>query len=231
MSASVISRRTNNAPSLPGPRPVGRWLFAAVLVAGATLQQVEEAIEPPFATDAERFAWIADHTTHHAVNIAIGLAAVPLLIASVLLLGRLAWRMPRLARVGMSFCVVGFCGLAAVHGFEAAELAFLDAGLSAETVTGAVAHVQPAVAIPLLAMFLGAVTVGLPMLLVALWRSRAVPRGAILVTFAFMLLDFAGPEMPFPAHALSFVAFTWMAGAIAFGRRPALEDRSADDPA
>ena len=35
MSASVISRRPDSAPAVPVHRPIGRWLFAAVLVAGA----------------------------------------------------------------------------------------------------------------------------------------------------------------------------------------------------
>jgi len=198
--------------------PHSRWTFAAVLVGGASLQLIEEMIEPPFTSDADRFSWMASHTTLHAVDVVIGLAAVPLLIASVLMLSGLATKMSRLARVGSSLCVVGFCGLAAVHGFEAAEVAFLDAGVPPQTVALAVGQVQPALGVPMLAMFLGAVTVGLPMLLIALWRSHAVPVGAILTAFAFMVLDFAGPETPFPAHALSFIAFTWMAAAIVLGR-------------
>jgi hypothetical protein len=81
-----------------------------------------------------------------------------------------------------------------------------------------VANVQPAIGIPMLGMFLGALTLGLPLLLVALWLSKGVPRGAIVVCFAFMIVDFVGPELPLPAHSLSFVAFTWMAAAIALGR-------------
>jgi hypothetical protein len=68
-------------------------------------------------------------------------------------------------------------------------------------------------------MFLGVLTAGLPMLLIALWRSRTVPRGAIVVAFAFMALDFAGPEMPFPAHGLLFISFVWMAASLVLGRR------------
>ena len=71
-----------------------------------TLQLVEELIERPLGDDGERFEWIAGHTTLHAVSIAIGLAAMPLLIASVLLLARFAGRMHGLARAGASVCVV-----------------------------------------------------------------------------------------------------------------------------
>ena len=214
------------------PLPIPRWLATAVLIGGSTLQLVEEVLEPPFATDADRFAWLATHSTWHAVDLAIGLAAVPLLIASVLILARLSWRMPRLARVGASCCVVGFSGLAAAHGFEAAEVALLDAGVSPAVLLKATAHLQPALAVPLLAMFLGALTVGLPMLLLALWGSRSVPRGAILLSFAFMIVDFAGPEMVVPTHAISFVAFTWMAvSLLRHGRSAAADgDGSAKRP-
>ena len=215
MATSVVTTPLVRDRNLPAPLlPVGRITAAVVLIAGATLQLVEELIEPPFATDTERFAWMAQHTTLHAVDVGIGLAAVPLLIASVLLLARLAGRMPRLARTGAAICVAGFCGLAAVHGFEYAELAMLDAGVSPATVEAAVATVQPAIAIPFMASFLVALSVGLPLSLIALWRSRGVPRGAIVTSFAFMALDSAGPEMPFPSHGLSFIAFTWMAIAI-----------------
>jgi hypothetical protein len=215
MVTSVVTPPAAEVRNLPAPLlPVGRISAAAILAGGATLQLVEELIEPPFATDAERFTWQAQHSTLHAIDVGIGLLAVPLLIASVLLLARLAARMPRLARAGAALGVVGFCGLAAVHGFEYAELAMLDAGVTPATVEAAAASVQPAIAIPMFATFLGAVVAGLPLLLVALWRSRSVPRGAIVILFAFMAVDFVGPEMPVPAHGLSFIAFTWIAFAI-----------------
>jgi hypothetical protein len=84
-------------PDIPPSAPVSRWVAAAVLVGGATLQLVEEMIEPPFADDAQRFAWLATHTTWHSIDVAVGLAAIPLLIAAVLLLARLAWKMPAAA--------------------------------------------------------------------------------------------------------------------------------------
>ena len=60
-------------PAAPAiSRPVGRRLTAATLIGGATLQLVEEAIEPPFPTDAAEFDWIASHSTWHAIDIAIG---------------------------------------------------------------------------------------------------------------------------------------------------------------
>jgi hypothetical protein len=94
MTSSLAAPELTIAPQVPPSRPVSRWLVAAVLVAGATLQLIEELIEPPIRDDGDRLEWIAGHATLHAVDIAIGLAAVPLLIASVPLLARLAGRRP-----------------------------------------------------------------------------------------------------------------------------------------
>jgi hypothetical protein len=217
MTVITTTPTSIESPVRPAGR-AGRWATAAVLVAGATLQLVEELIEPPFAVEADRFRWMATDTTLHSIDVIIGLWAIPFMIAGTLLLARRARRMPRLAWTGAALGLIGFSALAAVHGFEAAEVALFDAGVSPATMSAATDHLQPALGIPLLAMFLGTLSIGLPMLMVALWRSRAVPRGAIVVIFAFMALDFFGPEMPFPSHGLSFIAFTWMAVAIALGR-------------
>jgi DNA-binding NarL/FixJ family response regulator len=56
--------------------------------------------------------------------------------------------MPGPARAGAALCVVGFCGLAAVHGIEYAELAMLDAGVSPAIVEAAMANVEPAIRHP-----------------------------------------------------------------------------------
>ena len=78
----VTSAVTNTTPSvrvrnLPATAlPVGRITAAVVIIAGATLQLIEELIEPPFPTETERFAWMAQHTTLHAVDVGIGLAAI-----------------------------------------------------------------------------------------------------------------------------------------------------------
>lgn len=218
MTAIVATRTHAESQATPPAGRAARWATAAVLVAGATLQLVEELIEPPFTVDADRFSWLATHTTLHAIDVIIGLWAIPFMIAGTLLLARRARRMPRLAWTGAALGMIGFSALAAIHGFEAAEVALFDAGVSPATMTAATDHLQPALGVPLLAMFLGTLSIGLPLLMVALWRSRAVPRGAIALVFAFMLVDFFGPDMPFPSHGLSFIAFTWMATAIALGR-------------
>jgi hypothetical protein len=89
MVTSVVSTPVVRDRNLPAPPlPISRIATAVVLIAGATLQLVEELIEPPFANDTDRFAWLAQHTTLHAADVGIGLAAIPLLITSVLLLVR-----------------------------------------------------------------------------------------------------------------------------------------------
>ena len=76
MAQSVVTAPLVRDHNLPAPLlTVSRITDAVVLIAGATLQLVEELIEPPFATDTERFAWMAQHTTLHAVDVEIGPAA------------------------------------------------------------------------------------------------------------------------------------------------------------
>jgi len=90
MATAVVTTPSVTSRNLPSPFPVSRVVAAVVLLSGATLQLIEELIEPPFASDTERFAWMAQHATPHAIDVGIGLAVIPLLIASVLLLVRLA---------------------------------------------------------------------------------------------------------------------------------------------
>jgi hypothetical protein len=66
MTTTTRSTHTNTSlPDIPPSAPVSRWVAAAVLVGGATLQLVEEMIEPPFADD-QRFLQLATHTTLHS---------------------------------------------------------------------------------------------------------------------------------------------------------------------
>lgn len=63
MATSIVTAPRVRDRNLPAPLlPVSRITAAVVLIAGATLQLVEELIEPPFATETERFAWLAQHT-------------------------------------------------------------------------------------------------------------------------------------------------------------------------
>ena len=56
MATSVVTAPRVRDRNLPAPLlSVSRITAAVVLIAGATLQLVEELIEPPFATETERF--------------------------------------------------------------------------------------------------------------------------------------------------------------------------------
>ena len=99
---------------------------------------------------------------------------MPLLIGSILLLGgvpggcrgwpgRALRSRRRVLRAG------------AFTGSKPPRLRFLDAGVPAATVYRCDGIDSAGLAVPLLAMFLGALSIGLPLLMVALWRSRSVP--------------------------------------------------------
>lgn len=58
----------------------------------------------------------------------------------------------------------------------------------------------------------------MPLTVAALWRSRAVPRGAAALPLAFMVLDVAGQgaqaALLVVAHVIPFVAADWIALAV-----------------
>ena len=62
-------------------------------------------------------------------------------------------------------------------------------------------------------MFLGGVLFGLLVTMAALWRSRAVPRGAVVLNFVFIVSDIALSQ-PLLAHVIALVAAAWIASAI-----------------
>jgi hypothetical protein len=58
------------------------------------------------------------------------------------------------------------------------------------------------------------------MMAVALWLSDAVPRGAVLLIPAFVLVDFL-LQQGLAGHLIQFVAACWIAWAVLRARQPA----------
>jgi hypothetical protein len=61
---------------------------------------------------------------------------------------------------------------------------------------------------------------GLLMTAVAPWRSRAVPRGAVLLIAAFVVVDFL-LQQGLAGDVIQFVAACWIAWAVLRARQPA----------
>lgn len=142
-------------------------------------------------------------------------------------------RSPRLAYAGGILLGCGFFGLSAILGSEipvsrlaqngGIDLAAL-ANVSDDTLISSTA---PSIVLALL-FFPGAVF-GLLTMAVALWRSRAVPRGAVVLIAAFVILDF-GLQLAVPAHLILAAAAFWMASAVLLAGRGELPERVEQQP-
>ncbi|GAA3398641.1 hypothetical protein [Cryptosporangium minutisporangium] len=190
-----------------------RIAAAAALVAAGVLQLVEDVVEPAYDDPAARFAAMARDSTPFEVSKAFGIAALPfLLVTALVLLGLARRNAPRLGWTAgtMTFC--GFVGLSVLQGVELVEIVALKGGLGVaevqkidDAVTGSVG------AIPVVVLFLSA-PLGLLLLAVALWRAGTAPRGALLLVVVMVLADFGlFGVLPFPVHIIWLAALSWIA--------------------
>jgi hypothetical protein len=105
-------------------------------------------------------------------------------------------------------------GLAIVQGAASPERSLAQDGrIELTALAGAIEDQSGAPVIAALLMFLPGALLGVIILSVALWRSRAVPRGAILLLPLFALLDFF-LDLGLIGHAVGFIAAAWIAWGI-----------------
>jgi hypothetical protein len=64
---------------------------------------------------------------------------------------------------------------------------------------------------------------------VALWRSGAIPRAAVLLIPVFVLVDFV-LQQGLAGHAIQFVAVTWIAWVVLRARESSGGARPAESP-
>jgi hypothetical protein len=193
------------------PRPA-RIAAAAALVLGSGCQVIAFLVSPTPADTTEWLSWIAENPGRGQFSKMFDVLAMPFLVASAavyIALGRR--RSPRLAWISGVALGAGLVGLATLQGWEVlAYNLVVDDALSPEAVAQAVddAPSSPAgLAVGLLFLLVG--FLGLLGTLLALWRSHAVPRLAVLLLFIGFLVDVFG--RPVEAHVLSFVGATWIA--------------------
>jgi hypothetical protein len=111
-------------------------------------------------------------------------------------------------------------GLSAVHGYEALAYALVQDDRFDSTVLADVVDAQSTPAIVMLLIFIPFAFFGLLTLAVALWRSGAVPRAAVLLIVAFLVVDFfLGSEgfaiaPDWVGRVISFVGACWIASAV-----------------
>ena len=194
---------------------VGRLAGAATLVLGAGFQLAAFVTMPDFDETADRLQWIDDHAARAQLSKVFDVLAMPFLFGTVVVYVLLARRRsPRLAYAAGIVLTVGMIGLSAAQGFETLQFALADdARFDPASLAAAVDDISTPSAIVILLMFLGGALCGLLLTTAALWRSRAVPRGAVALIPLFILVDIF-LSAPLPGHVISFVGAVWIALAV-----------------
>jgi hypothetical protein len=199
----------------------GRLAAIATLILGASFQVAAFATMPDFDDTAERVRWIGDHTTRADISKVFDILAMPFLLGGVLVYVLLSRRRsPKLAYAGGALLGLGMVGLSMGQGLETLEFALATASrFDPAALAKAVDDISTPPAIVIGVMFLGGVLFGLLVTMAALWRSWAVPRGAVVLIFVFIVCDIALSQ-PLLAHVIALVAALWIASAI-YAARPA----------
>lgn len=189
------------------------------MLLGAGFQVAAFATMPDFDDTGDRLQWIDEHAARADVSKVFDILAMPFLLGAVLVYLLLSRRRsPRLAYVGGALLGLGMVGLSMAQGFETLEFNLAnDARFDLANLADAVDDVSTAPAIVLAVMFLGGAFFGLLVTAVALWRSRAVPRGAVVLMIVFIVTDIFLSE-PLAGHAIALVAALWIASAVSTAR-------------
>lgn len=194
-----------------------RWAAAGCLVAGGLLQVAEFLLEPASDSEVQRVQWWLAHPGQLALSQAAGLLAIPFLVASFLVMYRLARDASRkvmLAATSMMVCAM--VGLAAIHGVEQAASWVARAGDQSAAVTILTGDDVGLAGYVLLVMFLPMAAIGSLLLAFGMWRSRLVPRVAVILLLLFALLDFAG-GLSILSHVSGLAADVVLAWAVVTG--------------
>ncbi|TML64751.1 MAG: hypothetical protein E6G22_03725 [Actinobacteria bacterium] len=191
---------------------VGRFAAAATLVLGAGFQLAAFLTEKQHDKTVDRLRWVAAHPDRANVAKLFDLLAMPFLFGTVVVYVLLArQRSPRLAYAGGILLGCGMVGLSAAQGLETLEFKLAQDGRFDVAALGHVVdNLSTAPGIAMLILFIPGAFFGLVTLTVALWRSRAVPRGALVLIPVFIVLDFA-LQKGVAGHAVALVGATWIA--------------------
>jgi multisubunit Na+/H+ antiporter MnhB subunit len=190
-------------------RPL-RSACAATLLLGTGLQ----AASFPLLTAADldgHYEQVAASPGLADVSLVLNVLAMPFLVGGAAVYVYLGQRRsPRLAWTGGLLLASGLVLLATMMGREVITYALAQDGvLPPAEVADLLRTVDTVPAMVVQIVFLLGVALGLLLTAVALWRSRAVPRPAIVGLVAFLVVDIAG--RPVEAHLLAFLSAGWIA--------------------
>jgi hypothetical protein len=195
--------------------PGGRLAAAATLVLGAGFQLAAFILEPANDETVDRLRWIADHADRANLAKLCDALAMPFLFGTALVYVLLSRRRsPRLTYAAGALLVSGLVGLTMIQGFETLVFGLAEDGrFDLAMLADAIDDVTIPSAIVMIILLLIGGFLGLLTMAYALWRSRAVPRAAVLLIPAFVLVDFI-LQQGLAAHVIQFVAASWIAWAV-----------------
>jgi hypothetical protein len=204
----------------------GRIAAAVTLVLGAAFPLASHLMGPINPTIAW-LHWVADHPDLANLSKVFELLQMPFLFGTALVYVLLSrQRSPRLAYAGGILLGCAVVGLSAVNGYETLAYALAqDSRFDLTALADVVGAQSSTPAIVMLLIFLPFAFFGLLTSAVALWRSGAVPRAAVLLIVAFLVVDvFLGSNglgiVPdWVNRVLAFVGACWIAWAVLLAGR------------
>jgi hypothetical protein len=227
----------------PEASPAANWTSAGRIAAAVTLvlaaafplasHLMAALIGPRTDRTIVALHWVADHPDLANLSKVFDLLAVPFWFGTALVYVLLSrQRSPRLAFAGGILLGCGLVGLSAVEGYETLAYALAQDGRFELTALADVVDAQSSVPaiVMLLLLILGAFF-GMLTSAVALWRSAAVPRAAVLMILAFLVVDFVlyegfGIAPAWASHVFDFVGACWIASAVLLAGRAGSSDEA-----
>ncbi|MGB8385034.1 MAG: hypothetical protein WCG47_27980 [Dermatophilaceae bacterium] len=191
-----------------------RWGAAAALSLGGLLWMLAEVTHLD-GSGVDFMQWVAANPTLAGLTLVSDFVGTALLMFALpvwLLLARQG--SPRLAWAGAIAGVFGMTAQAMIHGVEVASYIVstdgrIDKATFDSVLNGSGGGIPFAV---FMVMFLGGAFVGTALTMVALWRARTLPRGALVLWLAFLVANLVPVRLP--TTILAAAALCWMAVAI-----------------
>jgi hypothetical protein len=191
---------------------VARAAGALTLALAGLLWLLADLVQPSLEGAASQ-SWIAEHPGPAGVSLTADMLATPFLAGATalwLLLARA--RSPRLAWTGAVLLVFGLTGQAVVTGVGLTAYMVAQSGKVDAAAFSAAIGDGPAASLPgtvFTVMFFAGAFIGIVVMMVAVWRSRALPRAAVLLLVVFQLADIV--SLPFPTTVIAAAGLLWMA--------------------
>lgn len=199
----------------------GRDAAAVTLVLATAFPLASHLMTPPIRSTYDWLHWVADRPDIANLTKVFELLALPFLFGTALVYVLLSrQRSPRLAYAGGILLGFGLVGLSAVEGSEMLAYALAQDGRLELTALADVVGAQSSMpAIVMLLLLILGMFFGLLTSAIALWRSGAVPRAAVLMILAFLLVDLFlsegfGIAPAWASHVFNFVGACWIASAV-----------------